>query len=332
MRYWWVNQNQTFRQETEGGYLWSPKRNKDGHRNPFYEFMREVAPGDIVFSFSDTRIAALGIVVGYCRESPKPEEFGNAGANWSQIGWRVGVRWERLTNAIRPKAHIDRLRQHLPDKYSPLTPDGNGLQSVYLTQVSRALALALFSLIGPEATRVVKVSRAVSAAERDTPSPERDIEEWERRVESQITADTGLLETERTALIQARRGQGKFRDNVHDVERACRITKVARMEHLIASHIRPWRDSNNDERLDGENGLLLTPTVDHLFDKGFISFEDSGRLIVSPVADPVSMKRMGIEHARPLNVGSFSEGQRRYLDFHRENVLRMARVHLDRRS
>ena len=51
MRYWWVNQNQTFRQELDGGYLWSPKRNKNGHRNPFYEFMREVAPGDIVFSF-----------------------------------------------------------------------------------------------------------------------------------------------------------------------------------------------------------------------------------------------------------------------------------------
>jgi putative restriction endonuclease len=50
MRYWWVNQNQTLRQEVEGGYLWSPKRNKNGHRNPFYEFMREVSPGDIVFS------------------------------------------------------------------------------------------------------------------------------------------------------------------------------------------------------------------------------------------------------------------------------------------
>ena len=65
----------------EGGYLWSPKRNKNGHRNPFYEFMRKVAPGDLVFSFYDTRIAALGIVRGYCKESPKPEEFGTAGTN-----------------------------------------------------------------------------------------------------------------------------------------------------------------------------------------------------------------------------------------------------------
>lgn len=108
------------------------------------------------------------------------------------------------------------------------------------------------------------------------------------------------------------------------IERACRITKVERMEHLIASHVRPWRDSSNEQRLDGENGLLLTPTVDHLFDKGFISFEDSGQLIVSPVADLNSLKRMGIDSERRVNVGVFSEGQRRHLDFHRENVLRKA--------
>ena len=325
MRYWWVNQNQTFRQEIEGGYLWSPKRNKNGHRNPFYEFMREVAPGDIVFSFCDTRIAALGIVSGYCRESPKPEEFGTAGTNWSQIGWRVGVRWQRLSNSIRPKDHIARLRPDLASKYAPLTPDGNGLQSVYLTEISRGLAAALFSLIGAEAYRVADVGQDVSRVERDSPAPERDIEEWERRVEAAIDSDAAIPQTEKTALVQARRGQGLFRDNVRSIEHACRITRVARMEHLIASHIQPWRDSSNEQRLDGENGLLLTPTVDHLFDKGFISFENTGQLIVSPVADPVSLKRMGIDRDANVNVGAFSQGQRQYLESHRENVLRMAR-------
>ncbi len=96
-------------------------------------------------------------------------------------------------------------------------------------------------------------------------------------------------------------------------------------EHLIASHVKPWRDSKNEERLDGENGLLLTPTVDHLFDKGFISFENNGELIISPVTDSVSLRRMGIDDHSPVNVGTFSEGQRRYLEFHRENVLRMSR-------
>jgi hypothetical protein len=325
VRYWWVNQNQTFRQEIEGGYLWSPKRNKNDHRNPFYEFMREVAPGDAVLSFCDTRIAALGIISGYCRESPKPEEFGIAGTNWSQIGWRVSVRWQRLSKAIRPKDHIARLRPHLASKYAPLTPEGNGLQSVYLTEISRGLAWALFALIGAEAQQVADVGKEVSRIERDSPAPERDIEEWERRVEADINSDAAIPQTERTALVQARRGQGLFRDNVRSIERACRITRVALPEHLIASHIQPWRDSSNEERLDGENGLLLTPTVDHLFDKGFISFENTGQLIVSPVADPVSLKRMGIDRDARVNVGAFSRGQREYLEFHRENVLRMAR-------
>ena len=61
MRYWWVNQNATYRHEVAGGFLWSPKRKRNGGRNPFYELMREVAPGDVVLSFADTRIAAIGI-------------------------------------------------------------------------------------------------------------------------------------------------------------------------------------------------------------------------------------------------------------------------------
>ena len=89
----------------------------------------------------------------------------------------------------------------------------------------------------------------------------------------------------------------------------------------VASHCKPWRDSTNDQRLDGENGLLLTPSVDHLFDRGFIGFEDSGDLIVSPVAHLPSLERMGIETRRVVNVGGFTEGQRAYLDFHRNAVL-----------
>ena len=75
--------------------------------------------------------------------------------------------------------------------------------------------------------------------------------------------------------------------------------------------------------MDGENGLLLfsTPSLDHLFDRGFIGFEDSGDLIVSPVAHRPSLERMGIDVDKPTNVGAFTEGQRTFLDFHRNAVL-----------
>ena len=101
MRYWWVNQNQTYRHEVQGGYLWSPKRNANGARNPFYESMREVAPGDLIFSFMDTRILAIGVAQSFSWECPKPQEFGNAGQNWENIGWKVKVNFTELANKVR---------------------------------------------------------------------------------------------------------------------------------------------------------------------------------------------------------------------------------------
>ena len=68
--------------------------------------MREVAPGDNIFSFRDTRIAALGIARSYCYESPKPTEFGTAGSYWEAIGWKIDVSFRELDNRIHPKSHI----------------------------------------------------------------------------------------------------------------------------------------------------------------------------------------------------------------------------------
>src|SRR6266478_2644263 len=164
MRYWWVNQNQTYRHEITGGYLWSPKRNANGARNPFYESMREVAPGDLIFSFMDTRILAVGIGQSYCWESPKPLEFGSSGQNWEGIGWRVKVHFTELANKVRPKDHIDVLRPLLPSKYSPLQPNGNGLQSVYVTEFPTTLAEVLFDLIGQEVEPIAMSSAAAQDA------------------------------------------------------------------------------------------------------------------------------------------------------------------------
>jgi putative restriction endonuclease len=82
-----------------------------------------------------------------------------------------------------------------------------------------------------------------------------------------------------------------------------------------------WRDSTNEERLDGENGLLLTPSIDHLFNRGFIGFEDNGKFIISPVAHRPSLQRMGIDVTGIMKVGGFTSGQKRFLTFHRNAVL-----------
>ena len=314
MRFWWVNQNQTYRHEIQGGYLWSPKKNANGARNPFYESMREVSPGDLIFSFKDTLIVAIGIAQSYCWENPKPLEFGTAGQNWENVGWKVKVEFTELKNIIRPKDHMTVLGPYLPEKYSPLQPNGNGLQSVYLTELPKLLAEVLMVLIGQEVAALSLSAQAVK------PVPADDLDYWEHKLELDIVGDTSVRETERLAIVRARVGQGLFKERVSMIETKCRITGVENPVHLVASHCKPWRDSSTEERLDGENGLLLTPSIDHLFDRGFIGFENNGKLIISPVAHRPSLVRMGVETEQIVNVGSFSSGQKQFLDFHRNSV------------
>jgi hypothetical protein len=323
MRFWWVNQNQTYRHEVAGGYLWSPKRRADGTRNPYYEFMREVSPGDLIFSFAQTRIRAYGIARSYAYEAAKPLEFGSAGRNWDSIGWRVDVEFSELQTFFQPALWIEKLRPLLPSRYAPLNEKGHGSQSMYLTELPPALALSLADLISADVSALAReevVAQPTSVAR----IPEQI--RWEDHLREVIEGDASIPETTKEALVLARRGQGLFRARVQSIESHCRVTLVDRPEHLRASHCKPWRDSSNEERLDGDNGLLLTPTIDHLFDRGFISFETSGRLLISPVAHGVSLERMGIPVDRGMNVGSFRLGQRRFLEFHRDSVFLRARL------
>lgn len=74
----------------------------------------------------------------------------------------------------------------------------------------------------------------------------------------------------------------------------------------------------NRERLNGNNGLLLSPHVDHLFDRGYISFEDNGDVLLSPRIEVSEFSRLGV--VVPLNVGAFSAEQYVFLDYHRTTV------------
>jgi hypothetical protein len=321
VRFWWVNQNQTFAQELKGGYLWSPKRKSNDQRNPFYEFMREVAPGDVVFSFADTRIPAIGIARSTAYEAPKPAEFGAAGPNWSAIGWKAAVRYFPLKNRVKPADHMGRLRSLMPATYAPLQASGRGNQGIYLTSLPEDFALELLALIGLEAQEIVHANRVADFDDASIADVPIDVFEWEDHLVESLRADQTLSDTEQESVVLARRGQGLFKRNVQQIETKCRITGVSRPEHLIASHCKPWRDCETyEERLDGENGLLLTPSIDHLFDRGLISFEGTGELLISPVAHVESLQRMGVPTARMERFGSFSQGQRAFLEYHRERV------------
>lgn len=309
MRYWWVNQNQTYRAEVRGNFMWSPKANANGARNPFYDFMRDARPGDVVFSFADTRIKAIGIVTGPAQTAPKPD-FGSAGANWSRDGWFVPVYYCVLHTQIRPKEHMEVLRALLPLRYSPLQASGDGLQGVYLTSVPEALAEALIGLIGQAYFDALAIVTGFPSA------PDADSID-------DIPVGSVLTPTYREQVIRARRGQGVFRSNVLLTEESCRVTKVQDAKHLRASHIKPWRESDDSERLNGFNGLLLSPHVDHLFDQGYVSFSTDSRLLVVPEVRVELLEKWSIDES--VNVGEFNREQQAFLEHHRANVFGRAK-------
>ena len=325
-KFWWVNHKQTISQEIDGQYLWSPKTKSNGARNQFYDNMRSASPGDLVLSYANLQVRYVGKISEFAISAPKPEEFGHAGANWNNEGWLLPVYWVKLDPYVIPREILAHLGPLLPSKYSPISAEtGHGYQSAYLAQISEA---AFNATIENTAFDLLKLTSGGA----NSLKYEVVKEILEDAVERQIIANSALSDTERKAVITARRGQGKFRSNVSEVERTCRLTGITNPLLLIASHIKPWRScANSFERLDGNNGLMLTPDADYLFDKGYVSFENDGAVLVSPRVDSADLSRLGFGHLaakrtgfseKPINwnFSSFSRQQDAYLDYHRTEV------------
>jgi predicted restriction endonuclease len=113
---------------------------------------------------------------------------------------------------------------------------------------------------------------------------------------------------------------GLFRHRVAELEPACRVTGLERQQFLVASHIKPWRDCDNSERLSGANGLLLSPHVDKLFDRHWISFDAGGELICEHEAAREALRCWGIDGANLIR--PFSRDQEQFIRAHREALRR----------
>lgn len=318
MDYWWVNQNQTYKQEVGGGYMWSPKQNKNGAYNQFYKNMTLAKPGDVVFSFRNQKISDFGVIQSKAISASKPSDFGASGQNWSDEGWLVSVNWYSLERVFKPKNYIQELRPTLPSKYSPISyKTGSGLQSVYLASVPEQMARVLLEKMSEKDRALIDTSANIISGYSELPDDKED------QIQHQIEQDTTIDTTEKEALIKARKGQGRYRKNLEQIETACRVTGVTDKRLLRASHTKPWRDcTNNHERLDGNNGFLLTPSIDHLFDQGYITFSDNGSIKVSTIIPLEQIRAMGGFNPSDINVGGFNQKQREYLAYHRENVFK----------
>lgn len=306
----------------DGGYLWSPQhivRKVDGAtiNNETYNNMRRVSPDDLVVSFSHQKISYVGRAANFAFPSKKPLALAPLDTAWGDSGWLLPVAWTALESPVTPREHIELIRSLLPTKYSPMKPDGYGNQNVFLAEISPALFDLLCSLAGFD-------PRLAGYIRQSAPTPESMDEEAVQRIVASYAGYT----TEAEAVVLARRGQGRFRQNVTKQEGVCRLTGISNPELLIASHIKPWRVCEAGERLDGANGLMLTPNADRLFDRGFITFLDDGGVEVSSRLPANDVGRLGLienelNGRRILQVAkprAFSHTQRNYLEYHRRQV------------
>lgn len=142
-----------------------------------------------------------------------------------------------------------------------------------------------------------------------------------KKILKKIKNDTSISNTERKSLVVSRLGQGKFRRNTLDIMSSCPFTSIDDQSLLIASHIMPWAHcTNNNQRLDGFNGVALTPTFDLLFDRGLISFENNGRLKISPYLSNNIIGRLNLQAGNPYEIGNSAGNKNTYLEYHRKYI------------
>lgn len=200
-------------------------------------------------------------------EALRPPEYA-AAAEWQNDGYKVDLDYQDLSPALDVPVIAKELRALLPAKYSPLTRQSRGTQG-YLFSLPAQAGRFLLEAIDPN-------QRAVDG---------RSIDE---KIEHSI-AVSPILQTTKVALIESRLGQGMFRTNqIRFWQGACAVTGLNSLALLRASHIKPWRDSNNAERLDVFNGLLLAANYDVAFDLGLITFTLDGKIVLSPALSPTA--------------------------------------------
>lgn len=139
--------------------------------------------------------------------------------------------------------------------------------------------------------------------------------------EEEIKQDTHLKDEEKEQIVRARKGQGEYRRKLIAECPFCPITLVTDDRLLIASHIKPWVKSDNREKTDPKNGFMFTPTYDFLFDRGFISFEDNGTIVISPWLSKMTLSKLNLAPGKRYPLLQV-KNREKYLEYHRKNIFK----------
>lgn len=294
MEFYWVNVGKTIKEVLSEKFLWAPEasRTKSGEIKHLdhWDNVASIKSGDVIFCCHSQEITHVAMATqdAYRADRPATRSF----SEWGTIGNRVDV----ALTVIRNPIHRDEIASEFTSLYDPrcmpsIFTSGATLKQIYMARLPKDAGVYLLEFA-------------------------HLIERFEDNLVSQEANNRQLSETTRDAIVKARVGQGKFRSELlRRWNHQCSLTGLANPDLLIASHIHPWSLSNNDERIDPNNGLLLAPHVDRLFDRGLISFADDGTLLVNSSLTQTDREILALDRYTVLC--GFTEDNCRYMARHR---------------
>jgi len=314
-RVWWVNHKQSHKYEIASGFMWAPKLQKDGRASQFYDNMTLVRRGDYVVSMANGLVSWIGKATDNAIPYERPPGYNSD--NWNTEGWLLLVSWSTLNTKIKVKKIANDLIPYLPEKHSPLKDNGYA-NMAYLSEVKPGMLEAILSHID------------ISIVDLVFDKPSADIKELDKKHEEDEQENSTTTETSqetdaiRKSVSEARKGQGLFRERIINKFKRCPVTGVSDTTFLIASHIKGWAacknsPTKNHDRLTENNGLLLSAHVDKLFDKGYITFSNEGKVLFSKLLPEGLLKAWGLELPLKTCALTLNEEQKKFMTWHREN-------------
>lgn len=291
MHFFWANIKKSYNEVIHNNFLWAPayaiQKNGSKITDAGWKEMPNIRKGDHIICYRYGEIIGIAQALCDAYNSPRPEtrEFDQ----WKNEGYRVDISLTLLAEPIE----LDLYREHIYATYNDLCKPrlltiNKDVSQNYLVSIPAGLAVTIFGDMN------------ISFLDESKP------------IDNQSTPKT-------TANVNqtVRVGQSGFRKKVLSYwKNSCPITNISTQELLIASHIVPWCLASDKERLDPFNGIALSPTFDKLFDKGFISFSDSGKMLINENTDSDILKKLNISIGCAID--NFDDRHVKYLKRHRE--------------
>lgn len=301
MSYYWVNLGVSCKEVRDYKFLWAPSHSytKSGEKTvkAGWGHVPNIKKDDVIICHENKRIIYVAQARADAYPAPRPES--RTYDEWKRDGNKVDV---NLIVLDRP-VPTDEFKHHIIERFNEqcepklFNIEGNATQNYMVAIPEGVASIVLSSLDSVNLDELKQPSKAKSGSK---PRKKRK-------------ATKGGV---RKARSNARIGQGAFRDEVLDIwNDTCPVTNVAIPELLIASHIVSWALSDDEEKIDGYNGLPLSPNADKLFDKGLISFSDSGQLLISPSLSVSTLNALGI--SEQTKIEGLTEEHSYYLSRHR---------------